>query len=299
MILIPFKDYSQNQDKIIRQLFSSIVFLTENRPHIKIIEGKKYEILKKDPVTNTIEPILETFSGTGFFINKGVDIYLVTAAHVAMFKTYSPTIIYNDINNVKRTIKLSASSDIVYLNQRNKNFKNPFFLLDDPSIGGFSGGPVLNIDQSFINNRIYNFLPYTGRPLKIVGLIHGTIKDNLGGFAAIVPSFQILETIDMCPSLSGVHTFYYPNGKIWSKVIYKNGIPNEVLSNFKTDGTQQDKGSLKNGTGTLKIYNEKGRLVIVEKYKNGKFLDSNVVLTEGEIEILKKQIANEYKRIIK
>jgi len=142
-----------------------------------------------------------------------------------------------------------------------------FFLLDDPSISGFSGGPVMEIRYPPTNN-FKEVLNFSISP-NIYGLVHGTINDKTGGFAAIVPAKRIIETIDLAPSFNGKYTFYYPNSKIWSERIYKNGIAWEVISNFNPEGKQQDKGTLKGGNGYLNIYNEKGILKWKYYYKNG------------------------------
>ncbi|MDH4081268.1 MAG: serine protease [Nitrospira sp.] len=70
-----------------------------------------------------------------------------------------------------------------------------FFLLDKPSIGGFSGGPVYLLSAPYASGGALVFTDVSAPP-KVVGLVHGTISDNTGGkLAAIVPSRFIHETI--------------------------------------------------------------------------------------------------------
>ncbi|MBI2968843.1 MAG: tetratricopeptide repeat protein [Bacteroidetes bacterium] len=69
---------------------------------------------------------------------------------------------------------------------------------------------------------------------------------------------------------NGVYTFYHPNGAVWTKRLYNNGKLWEVISNFTRDGVPLDPGILKNGTGTVKVYDEKGKLVSVLVYRDGK-----------------------------
>ena len=111
-----------------------------------------------------------------------------------------------------------------------------------------------------------------GKPIrlqsKIIGLVHGTLG---GGFSAIVPSAQIIETLKLAPNYNGEYSFYYPNGKIWSKRIYKNGLPWTVISNFDPSGNSQEKGTLKDGEGTLYVWNEKGTMAEVLTFKNGDY----------------------------
>lgn len=69
-----------------------------------------------------------------------------------------------------------------------------FYLLDSPSVGGFSGSPVFILPASFSEGDRIRFSTSTF----CVGLIHGTFSDETGGkFAAVVPSAfitQVLET---------------------------------------------------------------------------------------------------------
>jgi Trypsin-like peptidase domain len=71
-----------------------------------------------------------------------------------------------------------------------------FFLLDSPSIGGFSGAPVFAPPTPYASSTAGMVFPATGNPTICVGLVHGTISDDTGGkMAAITPSIYVLETI--------------------------------------------------------------------------------------------------------
>ena len=67
-----------------------------------------------------------------------------------------------------------------------------FFLLDNPSIGGFSGAPVLELPGAYIaKNEIQH-----NRDLTWVGVVHGTTGDNTGGkLAVITPAALVLELL--------------------------------------------------------------------------------------------------------
>ncbi|MCK4560318.1 MAG: hypothetical protein KAV45_11075 [Calditrichia bacterium] len=114
------------------------------------------------------------------------------------------------------------------------------------------------------------------RVYQIVGLIHGTISDKIGGFTAVVPSYFIKEIIEMAPGYSGTLSIDYESGNVWSERIYRNGVPWTVLSNFNEDGKPQEKGSLKDGNGTLYIYDEKGKLIEIITFDDGKLKDVKV-----------------------
>jgi S1-C subfamily serine protease len=81
-----------------------------------------------------------------------------------------------------------------------------FFLLDKPSIGGFSGGPVYLLPAPYASGGALVFSDVSAPP-KVVGLVHGTISDNTGGkLAAIVPSRFIHETIISADKLAVTKT---------------------------------------------------------------------------------------------
>jgi len=84
-----------------------------------------------------------------------------------------------------------SASDLLTLKRADNNKFSTFFVLEDPSIGGYSGGPVFDIS-------IYKLGATTtkGDGTKLLGIIHGTVSDETGGkLAAVTPSFYILETI--------------------------------------------------------------------------------------------------------
>lgn len=159
------------------------------------------------------------------------------------------------------------SSGLIELPRFDNKRKSDFFLLDDPSVSGFSGGLVLKLPPSMEDEALRLWKSYN--KYKIVGLVHGTIRDRQGGFSAIVPSYYIKETIEMAPGFSGRQIFKYPNGNIWSERIYKNGFPWTVVSNLDINGKSQEKGSLKEGNGDLYVYDDKGNLMQIRYYVNG------------------------------
>jgi len=84
-----------------------------------------------------------------------------------------------------------SASDLLSLKRADNNILSTFFVLEDPSIGGYSGGPVFDIS-------IYKLgaMTTTGDGTKLFGIIHGTVSDETGGkLAAVTPSFYISDTI--------------------------------------------------------------------------------------------------------
>lgn len=69
--------------------------------------------------------------------------------------------------------------------------------------------------------------------------------------------------------LDGVATFYSSIGKIQYILIYKNGKAYTLVNSFDLKGNKNDGGTLKNGSGTLKIYHPiTGNLIYSSNYKN-------------------------------
>jgi len=79
-------------------------------------------------------------------------------------------------------------------------------------------------------------------------------------------------------SRNGETTWYYTNGKIKEKVIYRyseesyKGLRWEIIASFDKKGNKREKGTLKDGNGTWINYNEKDEVDYISTYKNGKLV---------------------------
>ena len=69
--------------------------------------------------------------------------------------------------------------------------------------------------------------------------------------------------------LDGVDRYYHENGQIWIERIYDNGLLLNVIANYDSTGKKRDKGTLKDGNGTLNLYDENNTLKRIETYKDG------------------------------
>jgi hypothetical protein len=261
------------QAETINEVFQTVAYIqgkgeVERTP----IDGVEYEIwLKKSSEAQPI-PYRKPFSGTGFFVRKGNQIYLITAEHVAKSLRYdvkvtvhgpedipltydikdltgsgkepswffhseadvallplNPSEKFKGIikvlepnmflinengfgqykNRVLTTIgfplslglsgKFSpitksskAASNLFRYRRFDKAIETTFLVLDDPSVQGFSGAPVYALSEVSLGGVAFG----TGQ-FACIGLVHGTLPDNTGGkFAAIVPSYFIIQTIE-------------------------------------------------------------------------------------------------------
>ncbi len=168
--------------------------------------------------------------------------------------------------------RYSPASGLIDLARFDNGKPSTFFLIDDPSVGGLSGGPVIAMPQVIEYNDGSN-IHVNG--YFILGLVHGTINKDGGGYGAVVPASFIVELLDKAPSYNGLHQFRYADGKLWSEVLYKDGFPWEVISNVDHNGKPHEKGDLKNGKGTRYIYDETGKLTLVTHYNNGRIVKND------------------------
>lgn len=87
------------------------------------------------------------------------------------------------------TFKTTLSSGILKLSRADTKKLSLFYLLQDPGMQGFSGGPV------FIGLQ-KNGMMYGPNKTWLIGLVHGTFGDVSGGkYAAITPSAYIVDLI--------------------------------------------------------------------------------------------------------
>lgn len=67
----------------------------------------------------------------------------------------------------------------------------------------------------------------------------------------------------------GVYQYYYENGQLWIEKIYNNGLLLNVNANYDSYGKERDKGTLKDGNGTVKYYDENGIVYTIVTFKEG------------------------------
>lgn len=89
------------------------------------------------------------------------------------------------------TYRTFPSSSYITLNRFDIKTPQSFIILENPSIGGYSGGPVYDLSIIESGN-----MTMTGAGTKLQGFIHGTISDETGGkLAAITPAYYLSDLI--------------------------------------------------------------------------------------------------------
>lgn len=106
-----------------------------------------------------------------------------------------------------------------------------------------------------------------GKPQRQVTLVSG---EPTGPAKSWYETGVISEEVDLVNGeFDGVRRYYYPNGKIWIEQSYKQGKPWTVIANYDANGKKRNPGTLKNGNGTLILYNEDGAIRETVTYLNG------------------------------
>lgn len=127
-----------------------------------------YELISPEPVTPSRSLRLTV---VGFPLSLGIG------------KTVSPI-----------TRETMAASGPLDLPRFDNHVVSSFFLLQDPSVGGFSGAPVCDLHLPSLYSGGISF---RSGGITCHGLVHGTISDDTGGkFAAVVPSIFVHQLID-------------------------------------------------------------------------------------------------------
>lgn len=86
-----------------------------------------------------------------------------------------------------------AASDLLEINRADTKTPAVFFITQDPSIGGFSGGPVFDTGLPYAAG---SGLTFRSAGAQVVGIVHGTLSDDTGGkLGAVTPAYLLLELI--------------------------------------------------------------------------------------------------------
>jgi hypothetical protein len=89
------------------------------------------------------------------------------------------------------TFRSHASSSLVTLSRADTGNPCDYFTLEDPAVGGYSGGPVFDLGYIIVGAMTTN----TG-PTICHGIMHGTISDDTGGkIAAVTPCSYVSDII--------------------------------------------------------------------------------------------------------
>lgn len=86
------------------------------------------------------------------------------------------------------TFRSHPSSGLVTLKRADSDILTEFFCLENPSMGGYSGAPVLDLGYSIWGNATS-----TKEKTILQGIVHGTMSDNTGGKIALITPMYFLK----------------------------------------------------------------------------------------------------------
>lgn len=66
-----------------------------------------------------------------------------------------------------------------------------------------------------------------------------------------------------------IYKYFHKNGQLWTERMYDNDLLVNVTCNYDAEGNERDKGTLKDGNGTVKFYDEEGKLYLIKTFKKG------------------------------
>ena len=85
-----------------------------------------------------------------------------------------------------------ASSGVVTLERNDSHTAQDFFLLEDASVGGYSGAGVLDLGYRMVGGVAQQ----TSEGAVCYGIVHGTLADKSGGaMAAITPAYYLKDIL--------------------------------------------------------------------------------------------------------
>lgn len=89
------------------------------------------------------------------------------------------------------TFRSYASSALLTLNRADTKTPSDFFCLENPSVGGYSGCPVLDLGYMIVGS-----MTTTKEKTICYGIMHGTMSDATGGKIALVtPTYYLKDII--------------------------------------------------------------------------------------------------------
>jgi antitoxin component YwqK of YwqJK toxin-antitoxin module len=103
-------------------------------------------------------------------------------------------------------------------------------------------------------------------------LVHNFTNDTLNGlYQTFYSNGNKQEVFTYKMGIEdGIYQYYYENGQLWTEQDYNTGLLINVNSSFDPQGKPRNKGTIKDGNGTLNYYSEDGKIYLIRTFKDGK-----------------------------
>lgn len=104
-----------------------------------------------------------------------------------------------------------------------------------------------------------------------IELEHNFINDSLNGlYQTFYTNGNIQESFSyQAGKENGIYKYFYENGQLWIEKEYKNGLLMKVIGSYDNLGNPRDKGTIKDGNGTVNYYTEDGIIYSIQTFKDG------------------------------
>jgi antitoxin component YwqK of YwqJK toxin-antitoxin module len=245
-------------------------------------------------ITFVKDEILDNYKESGFLASNFIPVGEIDAKYdnQGFWKDYKKTKDFTFVPNNGRPIQINGNFLIyeegIYSNSErigkwlhytieDKTFKK-ILQKEDNYIDGFLDGEFKyffpNENIALKGNYDRKNQEYTIKLYYLYGEIYGDelYKNNLktGTQTYFYPDGAIMEKIKYDKGKkNGIQQFYHKNGQLWTERTYKNDLLLNVKGNYSENGKPRDKGTIKDGNGTVKYYNEEGKVYQIITFKKG------------------------------
>jgi antitoxin component YwqK of YwqJK toxin-antitoxin module len=182
-----------------------------------------------------------------------------------------------------KTLRKILHQEVSFLNGEKVGPSKCFFPDGNISVAGTYVSDQLDgeIKSFYDNGKLYGTRPYSkGKRIgkHIYFYSNGAIQfelnfvnDTLNGlYQAYYQNGKIQESFYYkMDNINGDYKYYYDNGQLWIEKEYENGLLMNVIGNYDKEGKARDKGTLKDGNGTVNYYTEAGSIYSILTFRDG------------------------------
>lgn len=246
------------------------------------------------PIKFIKDEILENYKESGFLASNFIPVGETDAKYdnQGFWKDYRKTKDFTFISNYEMPLQVSGN----FLIYGEGNYSNGerigkwlYFTIEDETFKKIPQKEVDYIDG--LEDKVKYFIPNGNIAMTIhydwnnfeqavkIYYLNGKIYGNelyiknlkIGTQTYFYPDGTIMEKITYDKgNRDGIQQFYHKNGQLWTERIFKNDLLLNVKGNYTENGKPRDKGTIKDGNGTVKHYNDMGKIYQIITYKKGK-----------------------------
>jgi len=145
----------------------------------------------------------------------------------------------------------------------------------------YTGGAIYSEHDYTVGvlNGPYAFYYEDGK-IKSEGNYTNNIKDGTQKLFYHTGQVQEVSNVTMGVE-DGLYQYFYTNGQLATEREYKAGLLMSIKANNTSSGATRDKGTLKNGKGTVINYNDQGIVAAIQTYKGGKLISEDKKLPDS------------------